>query len=95
MGAGEYGKLILPDGTFGLGFKRFSSEDGSLFGFGHSGLGGSTGFCDVRQVCHCCDREQNVIRCCDCQHRSIGLLRVEYPIARSICKICGGSKTFD
>lgn len=48
MGAGEYGNLILPDGTFGLGFKGFSSEDGSLIGFGHSGVGGSTGFCDVR-----------------------------------------------
>ncbi|KAJ0248605.1 ABC1 family protein [Hirschfeldia incana] len=47
MGTGDYSGLVLPDGKFGLGFKRVTSEDGSLVGFGHSGLGGSTGFCDI------------------------------------------------
>ncbi|KAJ4887887.1 ABC1 family protein [Raphanus sativus] len=48
MGAGDYSGLVLPDGKFGLGFKRVtSSQDGSLVGFGHSGMGGSTGFCDI------------------------------------------------
>ncbi|CAN6877393.1 unnamed protein product [Brassica oleracea var. botrytis] len=48
MGTGDYSGLVLPDGKFGLGFKRVTSEDGSLVGFGHSGLGGSTGFCDIK-----------------------------------------------
>ncbi|KAG7610309.1 UbiB domain [Arabidopsis suecica] len=47
MGAGDYSGLVVPDGKFGLGFKRAISQDGSLVGFGHSGLGGSTGFCDI------------------------------------------------
>ncbi|XP_061336498.1 uncharacterized protein LOC133283634 [Gastrolobium bilobum] len=47
LGAGEYENLALPSGGFGLGFKRFSSKDGSSIAFGHSGMGGSTGFCDV------------------------------------------------
>ncbi|EPS66438.1 hypothetical protein M569_08337 [Genlisea aurea] len=48
-GTGEYAHLVADGGQFGLGFKRnTSSVDGSLMGFGHSGLGGSTGFCDVR-----------------------------------------------
>ena len=47
MGAGDYSGLVLPDGKFGLGFKRVTSQDGSLVGFGHSGMGGSTGFCDI------------------------------------------------
>ncbi|KAJ4900516.1 ABC1 family protein [Raphanus sativus] len=47
MGTGDYSGLVLPDGKFGLGFKRVTSQDGSLVGFGHSGLGGSTGFCDI------------------------------------------------
>jgi aarF domain-containing kinase len=46
MGAGEYRNLVLPNGKFGLGFRRFRSSDGSFYGFGHSGIGGSTGFCD-------------------------------------------------
>ncbi|KAJ8451329.1 hypothetical protein Cgig2_014101 [Carnegiea gigantea] len=46
MGVGEYEHLALPKGDFGLGFKRVFSSDGSIFGFGHSGMGGSTGFCD-------------------------------------------------
>ncbi|CAL0323221.1 unnamed protein product [Lupinus luteus] len=47
LGAGEYENLTLPSGGFGLGFKRFSTKDGSSIAFGHSGMGGSTGFCDV------------------------------------------------
>ncbi|XP_028802286.1 uncharacterized protein LOC114757407 isoform X2 [Neltuma alba] len=47
LGTGEYKNLALPSGGFGLGFKRFSSKDGSTVVFGHSGMGGSTGFCDV------------------------------------------------
>ncbi|KAI5394035.1 uncharacterized protein LOC127097645 [Lathyrus oleraceus] len=47
LGTGEYENLTLPNGGFGLGFKRFSSKDGSTIAFGHSGMGGSTGFCDV------------------------------------------------
>ncbi|XVF48143.1 hypothetical protein PTKIN_Ptkin03bG0167200 [Pterospermum kingtungense] len=47
MGAGEYANLCLPDGIFGLGFRRLKSYNGSLTGFGHSGMGGSTGFCDI------------------------------------------------
>ncbi|KAI3888422.1 hypothetical protein MKW92_009544 [Papaver armeniacum] len=31
---------------FGLGFRRFDSIDGSISSFGHSGIGGSTGFCN-------------------------------------------------
>ncbi|RWR84240.1 Beta-lactamase-related protein [Cinnamomum micranthum f. kanehirae] len=48
LGVGDYGNLALPNGKFGLGFRRFSSSDGSLIGFGHSGMGGSTGFCDIK-----------------------------------------------
>ncbi|XP_047970705.1 uncharacterized protein LOC125213942 isoform X2 [Salvia hispanica] len=47
VGAGDYEELTLPGGQFGLGFKRSYSEDGKLIGFGHSGLGGSTGYCDI------------------------------------------------
>ncbi|KAL3818398.1 hypothetical protein ACJIZ3_004303 [Penstemon smallii] len=47
MGIGEYEYMTLPSGQFGLGFKRFYSEDGKLIGFGHSGMGGSTGYCDI------------------------------------------------
>ncbi|CAN0859362.1 Esterase/beta-lactamase LipL [Linum grandiflorum] len=46
LGVGEeYGGLAFPDGAFGLGFRRLRSKDGSFVGFGHSGMGGSTGFC--------------------------------------------------
>ncbi|KAH9622899.1 hypothetical protein KSS87_019658 [Heliosperma pusillum] len=48
MGLGEYEKFVFPNGDFGLGFKRITSVDGSVNGFGHSGMGGSTGFCDVK-----------------------------------------------
>ncbi|XP_048436320.1 uncharacterized protein LOC103964508 isoform X2 [Pyrus x bretschneideri] len=48
MGIGEYSNLAKPDGHFGLGFKRYYSKDRSLIGFGHSGMGGSTGFCDIK-----------------------------------------------
>ncbi|KAF7817160.1 putative ABC1 family protein [Senna tora] len=47
LGTGDYNNLALPSGGFGLGFKRFTSEDGSSIVFGHSGMGGSTGFCNV------------------------------------------------
>ncbi|KMT17760.1 hypothetical protein BVRB_2g035090 isoform A [Beta vulgaris subsp. vulgaris] len=48
IGLGEYEHLALPNGDFGLGFKRITSADGSIIGFGHSGMGGSTGFCDIK-----------------------------------------------
>ncbi|MBA0622558.1 hypothetical protein Godav_008089 [Gossypium davidsonii] len=50
MGVGEYENMCLRDGVFGLGFRRLKSKDGdgSYSGFGHSGMGGSTGFCDVK-----------------------------------------------
>lgn len=48
LGVGEYGNLTLPDGKFGLGFRRSRHKDGSLIGFGHSGMGGSTGYCDIK-----------------------------------------------
>lgn len=48
MGIAEYGNLALPNGQFGLGFKRSYSKDDVLIGFGHSGIGGSTGFCDIK-----------------------------------------------
>lgn len=47
LGVGDYGNLALPNGSFGLGFKRYNTKDGSYIGFGHSGMGGSTGFCDI------------------------------------------------
>ncbi|KAJ1698222.1 hypothetical protein LUZ63_006734 [Rhynchospora breviuscula] len=47
MGTGDFSGLIYPDGKFGLGFRRYRNTDGNLTSFGHSGLGGSTGFCDV------------------------------------------------
>lgn len=48
LGIGEYENLALSNGQFGLGFKRSYSKDDALIGFGHSGMGGSTGFCDIR-----------------------------------------------
>jgi aarF domain-containing kinase len=47
MGVGEFEHLALPNGKFGLGFKRVSAQNGSIIGFGHSGMGGSNGFCDI------------------------------------------------
>ncbi|KAM7263186.1 hypothetical protein ACFE04_000869 [Oxalis oulophora] len=47
MGVGEYEHMTFPNGKFGLGFKRVSPGEGSIIGFGHSGMGGSTGFCDI------------------------------------------------
>ncbi|KAL6873654.1 hypothetical protein ACP4OV_013736 [Aristida adscensionis] len=47
MGVGEYASMVHPNGKFGLGFRRYSNSSGELKFFGHSGLGGSTGFCDV------------------------------------------------
>ncbi|KAJ0044507.1 hypothetical protein Pint_05334 [Pistacia integerrima] len=48
LGVGDYGNLVLPNGQFGLGFKRHTAKDGSFIRFGHSGMGGSTGFCDIK-----------------------------------------------
>lgn len=48
LGVGEYEKYSFPGGQFGLGFKRYRLKDGSLVGFGHSGMGGSTGYCDIK-----------------------------------------------
>ncbi|XP_077238547.1 ABC1 family protein [Tasmannia lanceolata] len=48
MGIGNYENLVFPNGKFGLGFQRLSSRDGSLTSFGHSGIGGSTGFCNIK-----------------------------------------------
>lgn len=50
LGAGEYSKLAYTDEKFGLGFRRITSVEGNsgserVIGFGHSGVGGSTGFC--------------------------------------------------
>jgi aarF domain-containing kinase len=48
MGVGEYQNMVHPDGKFGLGFRRYNNHSGgTLRCFGHSGMGGSTGFCDV------------------------------------------------
>lgn len=47
LGNGNYKDLILPNAKFGLRFKRVKTTDGSVIGFGHEGLGGSTGYCDI------------------------------------------------
>ncbi|XP_023744253.1 uncharacterized protein LOC111892451 [Lactuca sativa] len=47
LGTGDYKDLALPDGKFGLGFKRIKSTEGLMIGFGHAGLGGSTGYGDI------------------------------------------------
>lgn len=47
LGVGDYGDLALHDGKFGLGFKRYKTKEGQFIGFGHSGMGGSTGYCDI------------------------------------------------
>lgn len=47
LGKGEFEKFTIPNGKFGLGFSRLRSEEGSFIGFGHSGMGGSTGFCNI------------------------------------------------
>ncbi|OEL25664.1 putative aarF domain-containing protein kinase 1 [Dichanthelium oligosanthes] len=47
MGVGEYQSMIHPNGKFGLGFRRYNNPSGKLRCFGHSGMGGSTGFCDA------------------------------------------------
>ncbi|CAI9284923.1 unnamed protein product [Lactuca saligna] len=47
LGNGVNKDLILPNGKFGLGFHRINNIDGSMIGFGHAGLGGSTGYCDI------------------------------------------------
>ncbi|RLM54615.1 hypothetical protein C2845_PM10G20470 [Panicum miliaceum] len=47
MGVGEYESMVHPNGKFGLGFRRYNHSSSTLRCFGHSGMGGSTGFCDV------------------------------------------------
>ncbi|XP_066369379.1 uncharacterized protein [Miscanthus floridulus] len=48
MGVGEYEGMAQQDGKFGLGFRRYdNASSGKMRYFGHSGMGGSTGFCDV------------------------------------------------
>lgn len=50
LGTGEYSKYVV-EGPFGLGFMRLPCEASEIpsapIPFGHSGLGGSTAFCDV------------------------------------------------
>ncbi|KAI4970845.1 hypothetical protein ZWY2020_001759 [Hordeum vulgare] len=46
MGVGEYSGMIHPNGKFGLGFRRYGKSGCAPTGFGHSGMGGSNGFCD-------------------------------------------------
>nr|GFA01647.1 protein kinase-like domain, beta-lactamase/transpeptidase-like protein [Tanacetum cinerariifolium] len=48
LGRGDYNDLILPSGSFGLGFHRIFATDVSLIGFGHMCLGGATGYCDIK-----------------------------------------------
>jgi aarF domain-containing kinase len=49
LAAGEYSHLAYTEEKFGLGFRRITSGDSNsgeeVIGFGHSGVGGSTGFC--------------------------------------------------
>ncbi|CAM6101459.1 unnamed protein product [Calypogeia fissa] len=52
VGRGQYSDVAMSDGRFGLGFIRMEPlldpglPVGNTCAFGHSGLGGSTGFCD-------------------------------------------------
>jgi aarF domain-containing kinase len=53
LGSGEYSSLAYTAEKFGLGFRRITaaaaegkvSSNNEIIGFGHSGVGGSTGFC--------------------------------------------------
>ncbi|XP_006656445.1 uncharacterized protein LOC102706948 [Oryza brachyantha] len=50
MGVGDFSGMIHPNGKFGLGFRRYGDggkAKATSSTFGHSGMGGSTGFCDV------------------------------------------------
>ncbi|KAK1417815.1 hypothetical protein QVD17_26949 [Tagetes erecta] len=47
LGRGDYKDLVVPNGKFGLGVGRFNAKDGSIIGFGHPGLGGSSAYCDI------------------------------------------------
>ncbi|KAH9306762.1 hypothetical protein KI387_011166, partial [Taxus chinensis] len=51
LGHGTYDEMVHPDGKFGLGFRRLPAKNSThsqrgKIAFGHSGIGGSTGFCD-------------------------------------------------
>lgn len=47
MGVGDYSGMAIPNGRFGLGFRRFNTTTGDLRSFGHAGVGGSTAVCDT------------------------------------------------
>lgn len=47
MGVGDYSRLVIADGKFGLGFRRYKSGSSKFTSFGHSGIGGSIGFCNI------------------------------------------------
>ncbi|XP_076886698.1 uncharacterized protein LOC143536642 [Bidens hawaiensis] len=47
LGGGDYKDLAVSNGPYGLGFLKLNAANGSLIGFGHPGLGGSTGHCDI------------------------------------------------
>ncbi|RWW72308.1 hypothetical protein BHE74_00019885 [Ensete ventricosum] len=47
MGVGDYSGMAIPNGRFGLGFRRFTTTTGDLRSFGHAGVGGSTAVCDT------------------------------------------------
>lgn len=49
MGTGDFSNLVFSEGKFGLGFRTFESRNDEQCTkiFGHSGIGGSTGFCNV------------------------------------------------
>ncbi|XP_010927205.1 uncharacterized protein [Elaeis guineensis] len=47
MGVGDYSHLVIADGKFGLGFRRYKSDSSKFTSFGHSGIGGSVGFCNI------------------------------------------------
>ncbi|XP_020578363.1 uncharacterized protein LOC110023342 [Phalaenopsis equestris] len=48
MGSGDFSNLVFSEGKFGLGFRTFeTSDDNNMRTFGHSGVGGSTGFCNA------------------------------------------------
>nr|GEU61277.1 beta-lactamase/transpeptidase-like protein [Tanacetum cinerariifolium] len=47
LGSEDYKDLVLQNGMFVLEFKKVEFIDGSVIGFGHAGLGGSTAYCDI------------------------------------------------
>ncbi|XP_038985733.1 uncharacterized protein LOC103713116 isoform X2 [Phoenix dactylifera] len=47
MGLGDYSHLVVADGKFGLGFRRYKPGSTNFTSFGHAGIGGSVGFCNI------------------------------------------------